>query len=238
MRTLRAILATIAISAPSVASALAAPPESPDQPAPAIEQPAAEPESIPVTGAPIEEPAEKEWAFSLTLTGNIVPGDRDYLQPTFTADRDTLHLELRYNYEDIDTGSVWAGYNFSVGEELTLDFTPMIGVVAGDTDGIAPGFELTLAYGKFELYTEGEFLFDIEESSDSYFYTWTELSFAPVDWFRVGLVIQRTKANDTDFDIDRGLLVGLSYENLSFDAYIFNLGWDDPTVVLAFGIEF
>jgi hypothetical protein len=212
-------------------TALAAAPAPADPPADSVPP-------APLASATSPESAKKEWDFSLTLTANIVPDDRDYLQPTFTADRDTLHLELRYNYEDIDTGSVWAGYNFSAGTDLTVDFTPMIGVVAGDTDGLAPGYELTLTYGKFELYTEGEFLFDVEESSDSFFYTWTELSFAPVDWFRFGLVIQRNKTSDTHFDIDRGLLLGLSHDNLSFTAYLFNLGWDDPMVVLAFGIEF
>ena len=41
------------------------------------------------------------------------------MQPTVAADRDWLHVEARFNYEDRDTGSVWLGYNFSVGEEVT-----------------------------------------------------------------------------------------------------------------------
>jgi hypothetical protein len=184
------------------------------------------------------EADDKSWEFSLTLTGYLVPDDRDYIQPTFTADYDTLHLELRYNYEDLDTGSVWVGYNFAAGEEFTVEFTPMFGVVQGDTDGVSPGYKLALGYGMLELYTEGQYLFDLEESSDNFFYTWTELSLAPVDWFRFGLVIQRTKAYDSDFDIDRGLLVGFSIESIDITTYIFNMGWDDPTFVLAVGIEF
>ena len=54
------------------------------------------------------------------------------MQPTFTADRDWLHLEARYNYEALDTGSAWVGYNFSGGETLAWEFTPMIGGVFGD----------------------------------------------------------------------------------------------------------
>ena len=42
------------------------------------------------------------------------------LQPTITADYGWLHLEARYNYEGLDTGSAWIGYNFSVGDKLTF----------------------------------------------------------------------------------------------------------------------
>jgi hypothetical protein len=180
---------------------------------------------------------EKAWNFSLSAYTYFVPDDSDYVQVTFTADRDWLHLEARYNYEDIDTGSVWLGYNLSLGEEITLDFTPMIGGVFGSTEGVAPGYEATLSWWKLELYTEGEYVIDTRDSSDSFFYTWSELTLAPVEWFRFGLVIQRTRAYETDFDIQRGLLAGFAYKNLSFTTYVFNPD-DDPTIVLGFGIEF
>ena len=78
------------------------------------------------------------------------------MQPTFTADRDWLHLEARYNYEALDTGSAWVGYNFSGGETVTWELTPMLGAVFGATDGIAPGYKGSLGWKKLELYSEGE----------------------------------------------------------------------------------
>jgi hypothetical protein len=59
-----------------------------------------------------------------------------------------------------------------------------------------------------------------------------------VDWFRTGLVVQRTKAYETEFDVQRGLLAGFSYKKIDFTAYVFNFGWTDPTVVLAVGVNF
>ncbi len=50
----------------------------------------------------------------------------------------------------------------------------------------------------------------------SFFYSWSELSVSPVDWFRFGLVGQRTRAYQTDVDIQRGLLVGFSYKKMDF----------------------
>ena len=184
-----------------------------------------------------EEATERAWSFSASITGYLVPDDRDYVQPTFTADRGWLHLEARYNYEALETGSVWVGYNFSIGEKITFDFTPMVGGVFGDLTGFAPGYEATLSWWKLELYTEGEFVFSPGDRSEDFFYTWSELSLAPVDWFRFGFVAQRTKAYETDFDIQRGFLVGFSFKRVDFTTYVFNPD-DKPTVVLGVSVNF
>jgi hypothetical protein len=181
---------------------------------------------------------EPSWSYSAYVSVYFLPGDDDFLQPTFTTDHDRLHLEARYNYESIDTASVWAGYNFSVGDKVTFEGAAMAGVVFGDTDGLAPGYKATLSWTKLTLYSEGEYVFDTNESSDSFFYAWSELSWAPAEWFRLGLVGQRTKAYETDRDIQRGLLVGFSGEPVDFTAYWFNPDERSPTVVLTLGLNF
>jgi hypothetical protein len=190
------------------------------------------------TPAVTEEADEKAWSFSASATTYIVPDFQEYVQPTFTADHGWLHLETRYNYENLETGSVWVGYNFAVGEKLALEATPMLGGVFGDTTGIAPGYKFTLTYWKFELFSEGEFVFDTGNSEGSFFYNWSELSLSPVDWFRFGLVGQRTHAYQSDVDIQRGLLVGFSYKKMNFTTYVFNLDQGKPTWVFAVGVSF
>jgi hypothetical protein len=184
------------------------------------------------------EAAPAKWEFSATAMGYIVPESRDYVQPTFTADHDWLHLEARYNYENLDTGSAWIGYNFGGGEELAWNLTPMLGGVFGDTTGIAPGYKGSLTWWKLELYSEGECLFDTGDSSDSFFYNWSELTLAPVDWLRFGLVTQRTRSYKSDRDIQRGVLVGCSFKRLTFTTYVLNPDESKPTVVLSAGIQF
>ena len=181
---------------------------------------------------------EKAWSFGASVYGYLVPNDRDYAQPTLTVDRDWLHLEARYNYEGLDTGSAWIGYNFSAGDKLSLDFTPMLAGVFGNTTGIAPGYEATLSWWKLSLYSEGEYVFDTGDSNDSFFYNWSELSLAPVDWFRFGLVVQRTKLYQTDFDIQRGFLVGFTCRKVDFTTYVFNPDASSPTIVLGLGLSF
>jgi len=50
-----------------------------------------------------------QWTYSLNLAGYIVPHDRSYASPTFSADRGRFHVGSRYNYEDKETGSLWLG---------------------------------------------------------------------------------------------------------------------------------
>src|SRR5687768_1141206 len=80
------------------------------------------------------------WLFLASIYFFQVPDDTNYAQPAFTADRDSVHLEARYNYEDLDTGSLWIGYNLGGGGKVTWELTPMLGGVFGRTAGIAPGY--------------------------------------------------------------------------------------------------
>ena len=183
-------------------------------------------------------PVEKAWSFSSSAYIYIVPDSREYVQPTLTANHGWLHLEARYNYEGLETGSAWIGYNFSVGEKVSLEFTPMLGGVFGDVTGVAPGYKHTLSWWKLQLYSEGEYVFDTDDSSESFFYTWSELTLAPVEWFRFGLVGQRTKLHGTEFDIQRGFLIGLSYKQVDFTTSVFNVDASRPTVVLGISLMF
>jgi len=184
------------------------------------------------------EADEEAWAFSAAAYTYFVPDDREYVQPTFTADRGWLHLEARYNYEALHTGSAWVGYNFSGGETLAWELTPMLGGVFGDTIGIAPGYKGSLGWRKLEFYSEGELVFDTSSSSDSFFYNWSELTLAPVEWFRFGMVTQRTRVYQTDRDIQRGVLAGFSFKKVSLTAYVLNPDEDKPAFVLAAALTF
>ena len=183
------------------------------------------------------ESLEKAWSFSVSTFVYIIPDSRDYVQPTFTADHDWLHLEARYQYEAHNTGSAWIGYNLSFGDKVSLELTPMIGAVFGNTTGVAPGYKVTLGWWKLELYSEAEYVVDVGNTSESFFYTWSELTLSPVEWFRFGVVAQRTKLYQTDFDIQRGFLVGFSFKKVDLSAYVFNPD-DDPTVVLGVTVSF
>lgn len=185
-----------------------------------------------------EDAEEQRWSFSASAYTYVVPDDQDYVQPTVTADRGWLHLEARYNYEALETGSAWVGWNFSGGERLAWELTPMIGGVFGDTTGLAPGYRGSLGWWKLELSSEGEYVLDTVDSSGSFLYAWSELSLAPVDWTRLGVAGQRTRVYETGRDLHRGVLGGLVYKGVELTTYVFDPDTSRPTVVVAVGVTF
>jgi hypothetical protein len=191
-----------------------------------------------VLAVPAWAAADDAWEFHLSGALYALPAESDFVQPTLRADRGSLHLETRYNYEDRNSASFFAGANFEWGEKVTFALTPMLGGLVGDTDGIVPGFEADLAVGKLEAYAEAEYVFDLGDSSGHYFYMWSELSLRPIHWLRAGLVTQRTRVYQTERDIQRGLLLGVSLKRLEAAVYFFNPGSDDHFAVVSLGVSF
>jgi hypothetical protein len=188
---------------------------------------------------PTNTPAPaNSWDFNVSISGYLVPRGQSYFSPTFTGDHDTLHVEARYNYEAQQTGSLWVGYDLSVGKKLVLEATPMIGGVFGNVNGVAPGLEFTATYKKLQLYSANEYVFDTDTKAGNFFYTWTQLTYSPKAWFAFGYVTQRTRAYQTPLDIQRGLLVQFTHKKVTFATQIFNVGQANPTVVLSLGYSF
>jgi hypothetical protein len=190
----------------------------------------------PPTGAPAPEPTA--WEYSASVYGYFPPDDYHYAQPTVIANHGGLHLEARYNYEGLKAGSAWVGWNVGTGDKLRLDATLMVGGVFGDTRGVAPGLELTLSYGKFQFYSEAEYVIDTDRSRASFVYNWVQLGYSPLEWLTVGIASQRTRVYRTGLGIQRGFFVGFTYKSLSLNVYVFNPGWETPTVVSSLAVSF
>ena len=190
------------------------------------------------TPAASAEAGENGWAFSAFAYAYFVPDDDDFLQPTVTADRGRVHFEARYNYEDFNTGSLWVGYNLGVDGDVTLVFTPMVAAVVGDTDGVAPGYNLAIDWWKLAFFSQSEYVIDASDSANNFLYTWTELAIWPVDWIGAGVVVQRTRVADLGFEAEPGVLLGFAWKNLSVTAYVFGLDESDQTVVVGAGLSF
>jgi len=163
------------------------------------------------------------WNYSATGMYYSLPEQDDFLLAIATAERGSLHLEARHNYEALDAGSMFAGWKFSGGEALTYDLTPIIGVVFGARQGMAPGFEASVVYGITDFYTEAEYMYDTGVKEDSYTYAWSELGFSPLKWLRFGLVGQRTRVYKSGRDIQQGAFAQLiARGKVTLGFYVFN----------------
>lgn len=168
--------------------------------------------------------AARAWAFDVTTFAYFLPDEADYLQPTLTGDRGSLHLESRYAYEDRKTLSLFAGWSAAIGQAPRLEVTPMAGLVVGRTDGIVPGLELTLSWGPVELHSESEYVLAFGGAESSFFYAWSELGVRPMEWLRVGLVAQRTRRFHVPREVSFGPMLGVAIGRIEATLYVLDGG--------------
>ena len=192
-----------------------------------------------IASAPSSTTDAPGWTYSATGMYYSFRGQDDFLLAVATAEKGPLHMEARYNYEAIDSGSLFIGWKFSGGEKLTWELTPILGAIFGQKEGVAPGFEAAIGYGIVDFYTETEYVRDTEIRQDSFTYSWNELGFSPLDWLRFGLVGQRTMVYQSDRDIQRGLFAQVIYRKATLGAYVFNPDdSDNRFTVFSLGAEF
>jgi hypothetical protein len=184
------------------------------------------------------ETLKKTSDWEISVEANFYFTDPFFILPIVTAEKDKLHLEARYAYEDLKSASLWVGINFSGGKKFKYNITPMLGSVIGRANGIAPGLEVTLSFDRFEFYTEMEYVFSFESKENNYFYSWTDFTFAPLDWLYFGVSGQRIKAYETDKDLQYGLIAGNTFKQFDLSAHFFNPATDEFFTIITLGCNF
>ncbi len=177
--------------------------------------------------------APESWEISGSILYSDPPGSEDRLTPILYLDRGAVHLEMRYNYEDLETLALFAGWTVAAEGDVEVALTPMLGATFGRTEGIAPALELDLGWRRLAWYAETEYLFDLEDRDDDFFYSWSTLTWGFTDWLSAGLVTERSKLVDTDRSLQRGLALEFTAGSVGVSLYVYNLGSDDSYTVVA-----
>jgi hypothetical protein len=189
------------------------------------------------SGGSAPEAAPPAWEFALTAYPTAVRGGENYTSAIATADRGPFHLEARYSYESIGARSVFVGWNFSGGETITWELTPLLGGAWGATRAFVTGFEASLGWRRLDFYIEAEYVRDRGGRSDSYLFAWSELGVTPLEGLRFGLAAQRTRAYGGDRDIQRGPFAQVILGPLTVGGYWFNPGSSEQVLVGMLGLS-
>ena len=192
----------------------------------------------PLCAAEQNAPAEPEISAAATAYWYVMRDQPDFGVGVATLDRGPLHLEARYNYEARDSASLFAGWKFSGGDQVTWSATPIIGGLFGATRGVVPGLEASVAWESLDFYIEAEYVRDLDDASASYFYAWSEIGWTPVQWLRAGLVGQRTHTIDNGRDLQRGAFAQLILGKATLGIYAFNPDSGARYLIAAFGLRF
>ncbi len=164
----------------------------------------------------------KNWTGTVAAYEYLI--QQEAIHPTIIgcADFKSLHLESRFNYEDINTVSAFAGWMWKKDGKLSLSATPMIGMAVGKSNGILPGLECSVSFSKINFYSENEYMLSFKGKTDYFFYSWTQLSTTIFKNFQSGVLAQSLRWFKTKFDVQRGVYAEYALHNFTFDIYYFN----------------
>ena len=187
---------------------------------------------------PAKDSANNQWEFSLWGDYLLKPDNGSYFNPTFYADNKSLRIEGRYNYEAINTASVFAGWKLNTGKTLTLEAIPMLGMVFGQTNGIAPAIEAQLRFKKLDFYTESEYMIDFARKENNFLFTYTELAYRICKPVRVGLAALRTRIYQTELNIQRGFFGEYYFGSFRTGFYYYDPFTSSNFADISFSVDF
>jgi hypothetical protein len=146
------------------------------------------------------------------------------------------YLEARYNYEDLQTFSLYFGKSFALGKRDIAEITPLIGGVAGKVNGISPAFNFSLDYLKFSIVSQTQYTFDLQHYSSSFFYDWTNFSFGIYKNLGLGGSIMTCIPQSGKTSFTAGPIINFRLKHLFLEAYSYDFGRERP--LWALGIQY
>ena len=148
-----------------------------------------------------------------------------------------FYTELRYNYEDSKTVSLYFGKNFSGGKELNFDITPMLGVVAGRYNGGSFAMNMELEYKRIFLSADAQYTVHKSRHSDNFFFSWSELTYHSLKWLFTGISVQQTKLNRQETETEYGMLLCIATKKISFPVYLFSPFSNDQNFIIGINMQ-
>jgi len=133
-----------------------------------------------------------------------------------------FYTEMRYNYEEQKTASVYAGKSFSKKSTVAYDITPMAGFVFGEYTGGSLAMNVEMEYKKLFFSAQTQYTINKDDRLEDFFFNWSELGYQPVKWFYAGLSTQFTKMYKAGLVPEYGLMLGLVIKKITIPVYLFN----------------
>jgi len=137
--------------------------------------------------------------------------------------RNNWYFEGRYNYEEMNTFSLYVGRSFSKTDKLSYSIIPMLGGVVGNFKGGSAGVNAVVEYQRLFFSTQSQYTRSFHERSTDFFFTWSELAYQPWQWVYFGLSTQQTYLPKIRSLVSEpGVVLGFSVDRWSFPLYYFN----------------
>lgn len=130
--------------------------------------------------------------------------------------------EARYNYEDKQTASLFAGKTFTGDHKVSWSLAPMLGVSVGRFKGLSTALNIDLEYNDFYLSAQTQYSRSVTRNNDYFLYSWSEIGYQTCSWLYTGISVQQTQDLASGKLMEPGMLVGLTCKGFSIPVYLFN----------------
>ena len=148
-----------------------------------------------------------------------------------------LYTELRYNYEELHTASVYAGRTLLIGNNKNFSFTPMAGLVMGNYTGGSLAMNTDLEYKSVYFSSQAQYTVNKDDANDNFFYNWAELGYNLLPWLYTGVTVQQTLLRKMKMETAAGFTTGFVRNKWSVPVYFFNPFRDDKYFVIGINYE-
>lgn len=131
------------------------------------------------------------------------------------------YAECRYNYEEVNTFSVFGGKIMEGGKAFHYRFIPMLGISAGDFTGVSVATKTDFEWKRFFLSAEMQYSTSFHNKRSDFLFNWSELGYSVSDIFFCGVSMQYLHA-DKSGNFEPGLMAGVNYKKITLPLYVFS----------------
>jgi len=133
-----------------------------------------------------------------------------------------IYTELRYNYEELKTASVYAGKSFDKKGKLEYTITPMLGLVFGNFNGGSIALNIEATHKKTFVSMQTQYTISNDNVKNNFFFNWTELGYQPLKWLYAGVSTQQTIQYSGNVQSEYGMLTGFIIKKITIPVYAFS----------------
>jgi hypothetical protein len=151
--------------------------------------------------------------------------------------KNNWYTELRYNYEDAQTLSLFAGKAFESGKAIEYTIIPMMGFSIGRFTGASIGLNTDITWKNFDLSTQSQYSIAMKKNTNDFFFNWSELTYSFSQNIFAGIAMQYTLQTKQQA-LEPGIVAGVNLKNVSFPIYAFNLFRTDSYFVVGVNYEY
>ncbi len=153
----------------------------------------------------------------------LTPGKESVWVPVIHFEgRKNFYAEARYNYEDVNTASVYAGKSFEGGKKITYNITPMAGVVFGRFNGVSAAVNTSADYRQLNVSAQIQYTINTSGMREHFFYNWCEISHRFFKKLYGGASLQQTLVRNNRMQHEAGALLGFNAGKFTVPLYVFN----------------